>query len=92
MSSIFVYITEHLKKISIITIVLGIVFGLGISINKLIPWEYITYFFVIIRHALDYIDFMVHTPALLAGITIVISAKILYISTRATVKIIKYFE
>jgi len=92
MGTILVWIAEHFKKMAIITIVIGIVFGLGATINALIPWEYLTIFFKIIRDALEYIDFMVNTNALIASTTIILSAKIAYIGTRATMMMIKYFE
>lgn len=86
------FISEHLKEFGIFSAVAAGLVGAGILLNNLVNWNYITYFFVIIRKALAYIDFMVDTTTLMRAMFIGMTAQIIYLSARATAKIITYFR
>lgn len=86
------FIIKNAKNIAIFTLLAGIVYGGGIAINKLLPWDYLIDFFSLIKKGLSYIDFMIDTNALINTIFIAMTAKIIYISIYGTIKIVKYFE
>lgn len=86
------WILDHIKEIGIFTAIVGGLFATGLSLNALINWNWITYLFVIIRHSMTYIDFMVDTTALKSAMYIGFTVQCLYLATKGTMKVIQYFR
>jgi len=84
--------TKTIKDISIFGVVYLVLLGLGEKINSWIQWEWITYFFVIIRKALSFIDFMVDTNALFSVLFMIMTAQIAVIIVHSSQKIIAWFR
>jgi len=72
------YILKIIKNIALITGILAILITLGVKINALIPWQYLTYIFVILRKTGEIFNFMFDIPTLLKVIPIMMTLGILY--------------
>ena len=70
-------IFNFIKNNALVIAALAAMVVLGIAVNKLISWNYITGFFVIFRHLLASIDWIWPTPDLIAQIALIMSLKII---------------
>lgn len=66
--------------------------GLGLTLNILIPWAYLTDFFILIRHFLKLFDFLWDTTTLftLVGIWFLLESALMFY--RATLFIVGFFR
>ena len=71
-------ITKTIKSIIIIGLIITVTAAFGAGINAFIPWEWLTYFFSIIRNTIGLIDFMVNTDVVLIIMGIWLNISIYY--------------
>lgn len=60
-------ILNFIKHNSLILLTIAGLGVLGTAVNNLVPWQYLTYFFVILRHLINLIDFIIPTNHLIAA-------------------------
>lgn len=86
------YILNFLKQNSLILLTITGLSILGMATNNLIPWQYLTYFFVIFRNLLKLIDFIIPTDHLiiLMGISILVMSALW--SYRGYIWIVDWFR
>lgn len=62
--------TETLRKILTVTFIIGVLIAIGVSLNAVIPWIMLAYFFKAIKFLLIPFDFIIDTQVLTQLITI----------------------
>lgn len=69
---------QLLKNLLVLSIVVGALMIVGFALNSLIPWQYLDYLFIIIRHFAFLFDFFWDTTTLfvLVGISFLIEVSI----------------
>lgn len=77
------------NTIILIGAVIGALVLFGNAINYLIPWQWLTAFFSILKYFSNAIDFMINTTQLWLAVGMVISVEFLYWGFHATMAIIK---
>lgn len=80
------------KKVSITIIIVSAILLLGTAINSLVPWIWLTYFFVIIQHLLNLFGWLYDMPTLIKLIGysyLILGAYWIY---RGTMIFVKLFE
>jgi len=86
--------SELIKIFKVVAIVGIIVAGLtllGSTINALVPWEYLKYFFIIFRKTILPFDFMVDTDAIIAVFSTSLLILIAVWAYKGSVPLIKRF-
>lgn len=81
-----------LKKVGLIGSILTALTLLGSSLNVLIPWDWLTYFFVIIRSLVYLFDFMNDTGTMLTIFGLWLSVSIAVWVFRSRFVIIRYLK
>lgn len=65
-----------LKQIGLVSATITILEVIGIAINTYVPWNWLTYLFVIMRKLLPLVDFMIDTNTLLAALGIMLTVQV----------------
>lgn len=81
-----------LKNIGLFALVITGLSALGWGINALIPWQWLTYIFTIIRNLIDLLNFIWDIQTMWTLIGKVIAILILYWIFRATMTGIRFFR
>lgn len=81
-----------LKKIALIGLVIAALGLLGSVINTLIPWIWITYFFVLLKNLLTMIDFTFNTTLLWSMLGLSLTAFIALWTFKASIFVIEWFN
>lgn len=61
----------------------------GNALNYLIPWQWLTYFFSILKYFSGVIDFMIDTATLWQAVGMVLAVEVIYWGFHATMAIVK---
>jgi len=80
------------KKIALIGVYILVLTTLGNVINNLIPWDYLTTFFALIRNLVLIFDFMWDTTTLLQLVGYVFLIQVAIWIYKASVFVIKFFN
>lgn len=80
------------KNIGILSLIIAGLGILGTTINRIIPWQWLTNFFIIIRNLLKSIDFIIDTNTLIVLIGSSLSITIAYWTYKGTMFVISKFR
>lgn len=81
-----------LKNVGLIGLIIGGLSVLGNVINSIIPWGWLTNFFIIIRNLLALIDYFIDTNTLITLIGLRLSIEIAYWSYKAIIWVVSFFK
>lgn len=85
-------LVKILRVLGIITLGIAALSILGAAVNAIIPWQWITDFFSIIKHFANIADFMWDTTTLFILISLSLSILIAYWLFKGTMAVIRYFH
>jgi len=85
-------IIKFIKTNALIAAMIVALATLGVTINTLVPWEWLTALFVIIRRLLLMFDFIIDTSVLINLIGIALSLKIALWAYQGTIVVIDWFK
>lgn len=80
------------KNIGILSLIIAGLTLLGSIVNSIIPWQWLTNFFVIIRNLLESIDFLVATDTLITLVTLSLIMTGAYWTFKGTIFVISKFK
>lgn len=83
---------NYLKNIILITVLIGALTVLSVAINTLIPWDYLTLFFVLFRTILIKISWFINIDTTFLIMLISFSINILLWSFRGVLTLLNYFN
>lgn len=87
--NILIKLLKDIGLLSLAIIALGLV---GAALNALIPWIWLTYFFVIIRTSAELFGFMIDLPTLYTTTGLLLTAYGFYWVWRASFLVIKWYK
>lgn len=79
-------------RVALMGLVLSGLLALGYALNQVIPWIWLTYFFVILRRLLLLFDFMWDTNTLITLVAISFSVQVIIWSFKATMAVVAFFN
>jgi len=85
-------ILNFIKNNSLILLTITGIVALGTALNNLVPWQYLTYFFVILRHLIQLIDFIIPANQLIAVIGAGLSVALALWSYKGYIWIIEWYK
>lgn len=92
MWSFFTDIGKIIVKIVLIGFIIGALFALGYGISVIVPFEYLGYFFSIVKNLLHIFDFMLDIDTLITLIGWSFGISLLWLVFKGTAFIIKFFN
>jgi len=84
-------IISFLKSVAFIPVLLGAMLALGYAINTLVPFEYLTIFFGIIRRFGSVFDFIWDTTTLWLLVGLRLQIEVVYWLFRGTITLLTFF-
>jgi len=81
-----------LKNITVIVFVVGILEAIGLTINAIIPWNYLTTTFSVIRYFLNIFSFIWDTDTLILLIGISFSIQVSIWTYKAGLIVVNFFK
>jgi len=81
-----------LKNIGIVGVMMAALSVLGLAINQLVPWSWLTNFFVIIRYFSILFDWIWDVPTMYVLLTIAFSLQITVWGFKASIAAVNYFK
>jgi len=81
-----------LKQIALVSVVLLILFGLGTTVNAIIPWIWLTHFFTILRSTMGMFDFIWDIDTLFTLVGLVFAVEIAYWAFRGSMTAVRYLR
>lgn len=85
-------ILNFIKHNSLILLTIAGLGVLGTAVNNLVPWQYLTYFFVILRHLIKLIDFIIPNNHLIAAMTAGLAAAMALWSYKGYIWIVEWYK
>lgn len=85
-------ILKYLIKFGLFTAVLAALYALGAAVNAFLPWSWLTYFFVIMRHLLAIFAWIIDINTMLIIIGLIYTFKISVKTYDVAVKVFSYFH
>lgn len=85
-------IIKTLKTLAIIGIIISGLTILGATINEIVPWIWLTNFFIIIKFLIRIFDFMIDTDTLITLIGLILTIDAAYWVFKGVMLIIHYFR
>lgn len=85
-------IIKILQRIALMSSITGALLLLGYTINHVVPWVWLTYFFVLLRQLLSIFSFMWDTNTLITLVAISFSVQVAIWAFKATMVVVAFFN
>jgi len=79
-------------KVGIFSGIITVLYVLGVAINNIFPWNYLTLFFTVIRQMLNLVSWLIDTDTLLLLVGLSFGVKIAFWSYTMAVRVLSHFR
>lgn len=83
--------SKILVKLGLFAAILTVLYTIGAAINALVPWQWLTSFFVIMRHFMAMFNWLIDIDTLLTIIGLGFTLKLAVWTYRLSMRVIAYF-